>query len=145
MKLKISMLLFVLVVLLSACQSEPAPVQEKETFDGLTIENLVSFMENEGLPLKEVEADRHHIFEGKLRGTKPYVYDLQTDRISVYVFRDENGVLEAVELFEEKTATMDLISFDMHKVQNVLIFHYPYETPEFKFQDKMKSIVQQVQ
>lgn len=114
---KIALLLFVLVQLLSACQSRDP--------DAITLEKLLAAFEEQGLSLKESDIN-DSIFGMNLNGVKPAMYELEGKLLTVYIYPSSTEREKGWGDFQNKTASMNVVSFKVYEVKNVLIF-YVYE------------------
>lgn len=119
---KIALLLCVLIPLLSACQSKDP--------DAITLEKLLAAFEEQGLSLKK-SAINDSIFGMNLNGVKPVMYELEEKLLTIYIYPSSTERQRGWEDFQNKTATMNVVSFEVYEVKNVLIF-YVYEQEEIE-------------
>jgi hypothetical protein len=83
---------------------------------------VVKVLEDKGVRLVEAEASAS-IFGSKLKNVNPGSYTLDEKSFFIYEFKNENDLEKGLREFEEKTATMDLVSSSMFRKRNILIFY----------------------
>lgn len=108
----------------------------------ITLNEVVSSFEKQQLVIKEnKELSKDTIFAMKLNGVKPSSYELDGKLLSVYIYDSAKERKKGLEDFRDKTATMDIVSYNVYEVTNVLIF-YVYEhdmSMEVLFDDEVKE------
>ncbi|AST93582.1 hypothetical protein BC6307_21080 [Sutcliffiella cohnii] len=136
---KVSLFLISIVFFLTSCQSANPHI--------ITLDEVVSSLEKQQLAIKE-NSNFHNdsIFRMKLNGVKPTTYELDGKLLTVYIYKSAEEREKGLEDFEEKTATMDTVSYNVYEVENVLIF-YVYEhdmSLEVKFDDEIKEALSEL-
>ncbi|MFP7296991.1 hypothetical protein [Neobacillus niacini] len=131
---KVTLILISIVFLLASCQSINSNM--------ITLNEVVSSFEKQQLVIKEnKELSKDTIFAMKLNGVKPSSYELDGKLLSVYIYDSAKERKKGLEDFRDKTATMDIVSYNVYEVTNVLIF-YVYEhdmSMEVLFDDEVKE------
>ncbi|OCA83073.1 hypothetical protein A8F94_18220 [Bacillus sp. FJAT-27225] len=118
----------------STSQQESAKVAHDSggaSFDGeknastipLELEVVEEHLKASGLVLAGQKRDSQNVFHQVRNGVSPSVYSLSHGELSVYVFETEQEVQDAMEEFNEATATMDLVDYQPFEIRNVLMFY----------------------
>ncbi|MED4014658.1 hypothetical protein [Sutcliffiella cohnii] len=136
---KVTLILISIVFLLTSCQSA--------NFHMITLDEVVSSFEKQQLDMKE-NSNFHNdsIFRMKLNGVKPSTYELGGKLLTIYIYKSAEEREKGLEDFQEKTATMDTVSYNVYEVENVLIF-YVYEhdmSLEVEFDDEIKEALREL-
>ncbi|WBL14767.1 hypothetical protein [Sutcliffiella sp. NC1] len=136
---KVTLFLISIVFLLTSCQSANPHI--------ITLDEVVSSFEKHQLDIKE-NSNFHNdsIFRMKLNGVKPSSFELDGKLLTVYYYKSAEEREKGLEDFEEKTATMDTVSYHVYEVENVLIF-YVYEhdmSLEVEFDDEIKGALREL-
>lgn len=92
----------------------------------ITLDEVLSSFAEQQLVVKENKVSNHNIFGMKLNGVKPSSYELAGKLLTVYIFDSAEEREKGLEDFCDKTASMNIISYEFYEVENVLIF-YVYE------------------
>jgi hypothetical protein len=104
-------------MLLASCQSvqinDSSHIMEKD---------VVKVLEENGVRLVEAESSTVSIFGSKLKNVHPGSYTLDEKPFFIFEFENEKDLEKGLSEFEEKTATMDLVSSSMFRKRNILIF-----------------------
>jgi len=136
---KLALILISIVFLMTACQ--------KTTLDVITLDEVIfSFEEQQLLVKKSKEVSKNNIFGIKLNGVKPSSYELDGKMLSVYIYDSAEERQKGLEDFRNKTATMDIVSYNVYEVENVLIF-YVYEhdmNMKVEFDDEIKEALNEL-
>lgn len=106
-----------LLLFLAACQA----VQVNDS-SHITEEEVVTALQDNGVTLVEAEFKKN-VFGSKLRGVKPGTYEVSGKPFFIFEFKTENDLVKGKKEFDEKTATIDLISASMFEKRNILIFY----------------------
>jgi hypothetical protein len=104
-------------MLLASCQS----VQINDSSHIMEID-VVKVLEEKGVRLVEAEFSTASIFGSKLKNVHPGSYTLDEKPFFIFEFENEKDLEKGLREFEEKTATMDLVSSSMFRKRNILIF-----------------------
>ncbi|MBY0147834.1 hypothetical protein [Neobacillus niacini] len=136
---KVPLILISIVFLLTSCKSINP--------DRITLDEVISSVEKQQLVIKEnKELSNENIFGMKLNGVKPSSYELDGKLLSVYIYNSVEERKKGLEDFHGRTATMDIVSYNVYEVENVLIF-YVYEhdmSMEVKFDDEIKEALSEL-
>ncbi|MFO1445240.1 hypothetical protein KDN24_18980 [Bacillus sp. Bva_UNVM-123] len=135
---KLSLILISIVFLLTACQTTNPDV--------ITLDEVLSSFAEHQLVVKENKVSNHNIFGMKLNGVKPSSYELAGKLLTVYIFDSAEERKRGIEDFRDKTASMNIISYELYEVENVLIF-YVYELDRNKkveTVDEMKEALREI-
>ena len=97
-------------MLLASCQS----VQINDS-SHITEKDVVMNLEEKGVRLVEAEFSTASIFGSKLKHVHPGSYTLDEKSFFIYEFKNEKDLEKGLREFEEKTATMDLVSSSMFR------------------------------
>jgi hypothetical protein len=128
-----------IVLLLTSCQSIDPEM--------ITLDEVISSFEEQQLVIKEnKELSNDNIFGMKLNRVKPSSYELDGKLLSVYIYNSAEERKKGLEDFLGKTATMDIVSYNVYEVENVLIF-YVYEhdmSMEVEFDDEIKEALSEL-
>ncbi|ALC92420.1 hypothetical protein AM500_23625 [Bacillus sp. FJAT-18017] len=89
----------------------------------LSLELVEESLRTQGLEINNAERIEENIFHQDLNRLEPVIYNLSEGQISVYVFQNEYEVDSAANQFNESTATMNLIGYQIYKSRNVLMFY----------------------
>ena len=90
----------------------------------LSEEEIVeAFNEHNHIQLTKVESSKEEIFATKLNGVKPGIYELEENRIYIYEFDSPDKLEKGKEDFLEKTASMNLVSYNLFEKRNLLLFY----------------------
>ena len=89
----------------------------------LTADDILQLFEQHHLTLTEAKRDTNDMIGMKLNGVKPNAYLLDEKPLYMYVFRSTNAVQDAIKEFNEKTATANLVSFNVYTKDNVLLYY----------------------
>jgi len=89
----------------------------------LSLELVEESLRTQGLEINKAERIEENIFHQDLNRLEPIIYNLSEGQISVYVFQNEYEVDSAIDQFNESTATMNLIGYEIYKARNVLMFY----------------------
>ncbi|WP_043931289.1 hypothetical protein [Bacillus sp. EB01] len=89
----------------------------------LSLELVEESLRTQGLEINKAERIEENIFHQDLNRLEPVIYNLSEGQISVYVFQNEHEVDSAINQFNESTATMNLIGYQIYKASNVLMFY----------------------
>jgi len=120
---------------------------QKTTLDVITLDEVIfSFEEQQLLVKKSKEVSKNNIFGIKLNGVKPSSYELDGKMLSVYIYDSAEERQKGLEDFRNKTATMDIVSYNVYEVENVLIF-YVYEhdmNMKVEFDDEIKEALNEL-
>jgi hypothetical protein len=84
--------------------------------------DVVKVLEENGVRLVEAESSTVSIFGSKLKNVHPGSYTLDEKPFFIFEFENEKDLEKGLSEFEEKTATMDLVSSSMFRKRNILIF-----------------------
>ncbi|MEC1180081.1 hypothetical protein P9B03_16385 [Metasolibacillus meyeri] len=90
---------------------------------GLTTGNILQLFEQHHLTLTKTKLDTTNTIGMKLNGVKPNVYLLDDKPLYMYVFHSTNAAQDAIKEFNEKTATANLVSFNVYTKDNVLLYY----------------------
>lgn len=111
--------LILVLIILGGCTA-------KETTSLLILQDAITFFEEKGVKLVEVEMDDDYAFSKALIGIKPTFFRVNENHIiSIYVFNSPEDVANGIAEFEDKTATAALTPYEKYAVNNVLIFYIP--------------------
>jgi protoporphyrinogen oxidase len=136
---KVPLILISIVFLLTSCKSINP--------DRITLDEVISSVEKQQLVIKEnKEISNDNIFGMKLNGVKPSSYELDGKLLSVYIYNSAEERKKGLEDFHGRTATMDIVSYNVYEAENVLIF-YVYEhdiTKEVEFDDEIKEALSEL-
>ncbi|KGR73575.1 hypothetical protein [Ureibacillus manganicus] len=130
---KIALLLFVVILLLSACQSKDPKA--------ITIEELLSAFEEQELSLKKSNL-KDSIFGMVLNGVSPSFYELDGKLLTVYIYQSPSEREKGLEDFRKKTATMNTVSYKVYEVRNVLIFYVYERDLPYELNKKIQMIIE---
>ncbi|APH06521.1 hypothetical protein [Bacillus weihaiensis] len=137
---KITLFLVLTVFLLTSCQSAH--------LDVITLDEVVSSFEDQQLDMEENEnLNNNRIFQMKLNGVYPSSYELEGKLLSVYIYHSVEEREKGLEDFHHKTATMNLVSYNVYKIDNIFIF-YVYEhdrSKDVKVDDAIKAALSKVE
>jgi hypothetical protein len=104
-------------MLLASCQSvqinDSSHIMEKD---------VVKVLQEKGVSLVEAESSTASIFGSKLKNVNPGSYTLDEKPFFIFEFENEKDLEKGLREFEEKTATMDLVSSSIFRKRNILIF-----------------------
>ena len=106
-------LILCVLVLLGGCHS---PQQS----------GFIKALEELQVPVKVMEDKEKSIFTQDLNGEKPKTYLLNDKLLSVYTFDQSSDRSKARELFSEKTASQNVVSYNLYE-QNTLLIFYVHE------------------
>ncbi|MBB4823258.1 hypothetical protein HNO89_000478 [Sporosarcina luteola] len=88
------------------------------------MDEVVSSLEKKQVDIKESEEfSNDHIFGMKLNGVKPSSFELDGKLVSVYIYNSVEEREKGLEDFRDKTASMNVVSYHVYEVENVLIFY----------------------
>jgi hypothetical protein len=118
---KLCILFVLIVLLLSACQKTSS-----NTFEVITLKQLLSSFQEQNLSLKEIEVSKDNILGMRLNGARPIAYKLNGKRLMFYIYDTSKEREKGLEDFRNKTETANVVSYNYYEVKNVLIF-YVYE------------------
>lgn len=84
---------------------------------------FIEALEEQQVPV-EVMADKEKsIFTQDLNGEKPKTYLLNDKLLSVYTFDRSSERSQAKQLFYEKTAAQNVVSYELYEQNTILIFY----------------------
>ncbi|MDN4607681.1 hypothetical protein [Sporosarcina highlanderae] len=106
-----------LLLFLAACQS----VQVSDS-SHIKEEEVVTALQENGVKLAEAEFP-NNVFGQKLGNVKPKTYELSGKPFFIFEFKTEIERENGEKEFDEKTATMDLVSSSTFIKRNILIFY----------------------
>ena len=109
-------LLFCCIVL-AGCYS---PQQSSE------LSNFIEALEQQQVSVQLMANKEKSLFTQELQGQKPKTYLLNDKLLSVYTFNRSSDRSKARELFSEKTATQNVVSYNLYE-QNTLLIFYVHE------------------
>jgi hypothetical protein len=115
-----SVLLILLVITLTSCFSEK---------DVLTINEVKAALKKNGLKLEVGKENPGSVFQMRLNGVTPEVYTLNGKAISIYIFSSEQAREAGWEEFLKKTATANLLSYEVYQANNIFILYVYEKTP----------------
>ena len=128
--------IFIFVLLLVGCSSDEtrktpeSPESEDTTGGGLPLESqtvtvteFVDAFNSHNQTLESVELEGEHIFRTDLNGVTPDSYLLEGKQVFIYEFKNRENRESGWEAFQEKTATMNLVSHKKYDMYNLLIFY----------------------
>jgi hypothetical protein len=131
---KLALTFILLVFFLTACQAKDP--------NAITLEEVLSSIEEQQLSLNKSKVNKNHIFGMKLNGVRPSAYELDGKRILVYIYDSSDEREQGLEDWREKTASMDTVSFKIYEVNNVLLFYvYEEEILNSEIDSKIQSVV----
>lgn len=107
-----------LLLVLAACQS----VQVNDS-SHITKEEAVRALQENGVHLVEAELPQENVFGSTLKNVHPGTYKLDGKLFFMYEFATENELEEAMQEFDKKTATMELVSSSTFIKRSILIFY----------------------
>ncbi|MFL0582115.1 hypothetical protein ACH0B6_06040 [Solibacillus silvestris] len=84
---------------------------------------LVEALQNRNIELTEGTFLEDDIFTSKLNGVKPEIYELNRKWIVIYEFDTAEEREKGEKEFANKTATMNLVSYETFIKRNILIFY----------------------
>ena len=110
---------------------------------------LVEALQNRNIELTEGTSLEDDIFTSKLNGVKPEIYELNKKWIVIYEFDTPEEREKGEKEFANKTATMNLVSYETFIKRNILIFYIHGENLnskqipfEKKIQEALDSLVE---
>lgn len=112
---KITIILVLIVLFLTACR--------KTDSDSVSLEEVLSSINEQQLTLKEIEVSDNNIFGMKLNGVRPDIYDLNGKMLFIYIFNSTQGRKKGFKDFTKKTETFNLVSYNYYEFKNVLVFY----------------------
>lgn len=104
-----------MVFLMTACQATDS--------NTISMEEVLSSFKEQELSLKESKVNDKNIFEMKLNGIRPSVYELDGKMLSVSIYDSTKEREKGLEDFRDKTATANVVSHNYYEVKNVLLFY----------------------
>jgi hypothetical protein len=116
--MKKNIIILCLLTLLASCQS----VQINDS-SHITEKDVVMALKDKGVILEESEFSTASIFGSKLKNVRPGSYTLDEKSFFIFEFKNEKDLEKGLREFEEKTATMNLVSSSMFRKRNLLIFY----------------------
>ncbi|MFI8685769.1 hypothetical protein [Rossellomorea sp. NPDC077527] len=129
------------ILLLSACSQNEVEDSSPNTKD-ITLKEVLNVIREQGLELEDTsDLPKENVFIQKLNGVTPEVYGLEGNTLSIYIFPTSNERGKAVQAFEEKTATYDLIEHQEYGIHNLLVF---YVSEDEKIQDELFDALQSI-
>ena len=137
MKAKIGILLFFILTLMTACSTD----QNLSVNDSAHIkeEEVVNALKEKGVELIKTNSTQNSIFSTKLKGVKPGSYTLNEKPFFIYEFKTEEAREKGIKAFQEKTATMDLVSSSMFVKRNILIFYVHEQDGNIPFEKEIQE------
>ncbi|WP_214482954.1 hypothetical protein [Bacillus sp. SM2101] len=113
---KISILFVTIVLFFTGCQ---------ETSDTsiMTLQEVLSALEEEQLSLREIDISSNNIFGMKLHGTLPSSYNIDGKTFLIYVFSSTEEREKGLEDFRKKTEDSNTVSYKVYEVKNMLFFY----------------------
>lgn len=103
------------LMLIVGCQQQPN--------QRITLNNVVTSFEAQQLELKANKDRKNSILGAKLNGVKPAAYLLDDLPLYIYIYGSSDKRKKGLKDFQEKTATMNMVSFTVYEKGNVLIFY----------------------
>ncbi|WP_407272535.1 hypothetical protein [Radiobacillus sp. PE A8.2] len=110
-----------IIFLLAACSKQD--VVEDKSMPNISLQDVKNAIAEKELELKDADLPSGNIFIQKLNGVPPQIYFLDGSALSIYVFSDVDARKEAMDVFEEKSATASLEPYKTFTAQNVLVFY----------------------
>ncbi|MGN7477340.1 hypothetical protein ACTHOQ_05760 [Solibacillus silvestris] len=106
-------LFMIFIVVLAGCQSQ------QQTDDAKFIEAL----NGQGIPIKATTAKQEQVFTQNLNGQKPKTYLIDGKLLAIYSFERSADRSKAELIFHEKTAAQNIVSYEMYRQDQLLIFY----------------------
>ena len=103
------------LMLIVGCQQQPN--------QRITLNDVITSFEAQQLELKANKDRKNSILGAKLNGAKPAAYLLDDLPLYIYIYGSSDKRKKGLEDFQEKTATMNIVSFNVYEKGNVLIFY----------------------
>lgn len=91
----------------------------------LSLNDVVSVFENEGLTLSKGEENPKSVFQMELNGEKPHVFKMNEQTLCVFVYATPVGSFMGGHDFERKTSAYQVVYHKRYAVKNVLVFYVP--------------------
>lgn len=89
----------------------------------ITEVEVVEALQNHNIELTEGTSVKGTIFTSKLKGVKPQVYELNEKLFVIYEFDTPEGLEKGEKEFANKTASMNLVSYETFIKRNIMIFY----------------------
>ncbi|TLS37194.1 hypothetical protein [Pseudalkalibacillus caeni] len=114
-------------------------------FEGeLTLNSITNELEEKDIPYEKTDANENSVFNMRLQFTRPDVLIIsEEDQLYVYVLPANWSGKYAEKQFRRKTASMDLASFEIYSVKNILII-YQYDRNLDDFNPAIDGAVQEL-
>ncbi|MBS4195062.1 hypothetical protein [Lederbergia citri] len=104
-----------ILIFLSGCQSSDASMVNKP--------EILSALREQDLLLKEMKVPKDNIFGMKLNGIRPTTFELDDKLFLVYIYKSELEREKGFKDFQNKTAAVNLVSYNYYEAKNALIFY----------------------
>lgn len=98
-------------------------VVEVEPQANISNEEVLKSLKNHGLELKKAGRNPDGIFGMKLNGKRSKYYELEGQPVYIYNFYSDIERQKGLKNWHEKTASDNLVSYQVFEVHNILIFH----------------------
>jgi hypothetical protein len=135
------LLYFVLLICILAACTQQNSEEETAKETRITIEDVEAILTEQGFELERADVQRNNFFTQELNGMKPYVYTLEGNILSVYVYPSASDRGKGIKRFEEKTAAADLVGHKAYGIHNILVF---YISDDHMIQDKLFDALKQL-
>jgi hypothetical protein len=87
------------------------------------LEEVLSSFKEHHLSLKESKVSDNNIFGMKLYGVRPTSYEMDGKLLLVFIYHSSKEPEKGLKDFHNKTATANVVSYNLYEVNNVLIFY----------------------
>ncbi|QED49577.1 hypothetical protein [Cytobacillus dafuensis] len=125
MKIQKSLFIFILTLVLSACNQQTIEDPADPWVNGeynLSYKEIEDVIEEQGLELKEAVLSNGD-FMSELNGVEPKSYRLEGNPLSVYLFPAGAERAEGVKSFEESRTGEELEKYRAYGIENVLVIY----------------------
>jgi hypothetical protein len=126
---KMGILLFFILTLITACSTVTkdnnlnSEISSVDDSSHIKEEDVVNVLKENHVELIETEFSQNNTFGTKLNNVEPGSYKLSEKRLFIYEYKTEEDREKGIKDFNEMTATMNLVSYNMFVKRNVLIFY----------------------
>lgn len=132
---KVALVFISIVMLLTACQTANS--------HAITLEELLSSFKEQQLTLEEINSS-NNIFEMKLNGVRPSSYELDGKMVFVFIYNSTKEREKGLEDFDDKTATVNLVSYNFYEVKNALIFYVYEDELNIEVDNKIQNAIRKL-
>lgn len=121
------LLFFILLTfVLGACsQLEPGQATKDDQKPNITLEEIETALQEQGLELKEADLPENNFFMRELKDVLPKGYFLDGTTLSIYIFQSKDDRQEGMEAFEKAVAhsSASIEPYKIFTVHNALMFY----------------------